>query len=70
MIRFGTAGNCERFYEEGMKSSHQAPAWLAAQGLTAYEYAAGHGVSLGEATARKIGEAAAQCGVCVSIHAP
>ena len=70
LIRFGTAGNCERFYEEGMKSSHQAPAWLAAQGLTAYEYAAGHGVSLGEATARKIGAEASKHGIFVSIHAP
>jgi len=70
MIRFGPAGNCDRFYEEGLKSSHQAPAWIAAQGLNAYEYAAGHGVSIGEATARAIGEAAASSGVSVSIHAP
>jgi len=70
LIHFGTAGNCDRFYEEGMKSSHQAPAWLSAQGLTAYEYSAGHGVSIGEETARKIGAAAGKCAVAVSIHAP
>ncbi len=70
LIHFGTAGNCNRFYEEGFKSSHQAPAWLAAQGLNAYEYAAGHGVSIGEETARKIGASAAEHGVSVSIHAP
>ncbi len=70
MIRFGPAGNCDRFYEEGFKNSHQAPEWIAAQGLNAYEYAAGHGVALKEETARKIGEAAAAHGIAVSIHAP
>ena len=70
MIRFGPAGNCERFYAEGFSSSDQAPAWLAAQGLTAYEYSAGHGVSISEKKARKIGEEAARFGLAVSIHAP
>lgn len=70
MIRFGPAGNCDRFYAEGFKNSHQAPAWIAAQGLTAYEYAAGHGVALKEETARKIGDAAAAHDIAVSIHAP
>ncbi len=70
MILFGPAGNCERFYEEGGKSSVQAPGWVAAQGLTAYEYAAGHGVAVGEATAREIGSQAALHGVTVSLHAP
>ena len=70
MIKFGPAGSCDRFYAEGYKSSDQAPAWIAAQGLDAYEYAAGHGVSLREATARKIGDAAKEAGIAVSIHAP
>ena len=70
MIRFGPAGNCDRFYEEGFKASAQAPAWIAAQGLNAYEYAAGHGVALKEETARQIGEAARTHGISVSIHAP
>ena len=70
MIRFGVAGNCDRFYAEGNKQSVQAPAWLAAQGLSAYEYSSGHGVNVGEETARAIGEAARSAGVAVSIHAP
>ena len=70
MIQFGPAGSCDRFYAEGNKSSEQAPAWIAAQGLGASEYAAGHGVSLKEATARKIGVAAQNAGIAVSIHAP
>ena len=70
MIRFGAAGNCDRFYEEGYKHSVQAPAWLAAQGLSAYEYSAGHGVNVKGETATIIGRAAQQCGIQVSIHAP
>jgi len=70
MIRFGPAGNSGRFYAEGWKSSEQAPAWIAAQGLDAYEYAAGHGLGIGEDAALRIGEAARRAGVAVSIHAP
>ena len=53
MIKFGPAGNCDRFYAEGYKASEQAPAWIAAQGLDAYEYAAGHGLTLKEEKARE-----------------
>lgn len=70
MIHFGPAGNCQRFYEEGFKGSEQAPAWIAAQGLSAYEYAAGHGVSLKDEKARAIGEQARRANIAVSIHAP
>ena len=70
MIKFGPAGNCDRFYAEGYKSSEQAPAWLAAQGLDAFEYAAGHGLGLKEEKARSIGRAAQESGIAVSIHAP
>lgn len=68
--RFGPAGSSDRFHEEGYKSSVDAPRWLAAQGLTAFEYAAGRGVALSEATARAIGSAAASLDVAMSIHAP
>ena len=53
-MRFGPAGNAERFYAEGFKASVQAPEWLAAQGLTAYEYSFGRGVSLSDETAADI----------------
>lgn len=69
-MRFGPAGNAERFYGEGNRSSAQAPDWIAAQGLSAYEYAAGHGVSMGDELAERIGSAAAAAGIAVSIHAP
>ena len=70
MIRFGVAGNCDRFYAEGHKHSEEAPAFLRGMGLNAYEYAAGHGVGLKDEKAALIGEAAKEAGVAVSIHAP
>ena len=70
MIHFGPAGNCERFYAEGFKSSEQAPGWIAAQGLTAYEYSAGHGLALGEEKALAIGAAARKAQIVMSVHAP
>lgn len=70
MTKFGPAGNCERFYEEGHKATVEAPGWLAAQGLNAYEYSAGRGVTLSEKTARAIGEQARLHGVTLSLHAP
>lgn len=73
MIRkaaFGPGGNSESFYAEGHKSTAEAPAWVAARGLDAYEYEAGNGISAGEAALRKIGEAAKQHGILMSLHTP
>ena len=68
--RFGPAGNSESFAAEGYKKSEDAPAWLAAKGLTAFEYQCGRGVRCGEDTAKRIGAAARAHGVQMSIHAP
>ena len=68
--RFGTAGNPEGFYAAGKKQSKQMPGWLRERGLDAYEYQCGKGVTVGEATARAIGQAAAQAGIALSLHAP
>lgn len=67
---FGTAGNPDRFQAEGFKVSKDMPLWLKEKGLDAYEYQCGKGVSVGEATARAIGEKAAQAGIILSLHAP
>lgn len=40
---FGPAGSSASFAAEGHTSTLEAPAWLAARGLTAYEYQCGHG---------------------------
>ena len=55
---FGPGGNCEAFYASGAKATKDAPAWVRSIGLTAYEYEAGRGVSVGEGVLREIGEAA------------
>ncbi len=68
--RFGPAGNPDAFYAAGYKASADMPAWLAAMGLDAYEYQCSRGVTVGEETARTIGEAARLHGVKLSIHAP
>jgi deoxyribonuclease IV len=67
---FGPAGNPQAFYDAGFKASFQMPAWLAAQGLFAYEYQCGRGVNIGEETARALGAAALSAGVQLSLHAP
>ncbi len=69
-IRFGSAGNPDAFYKAGLKSSWQMPAWLAAQGLSAYEYSAGRGVKIGKDSAQKIAEQAQEHNIALSIHAP
>ncbi len=65
--RFGPAGNAEDF---PYKSSADAPKWLMELGLDCYEYQCGKGIHVGEDTARKVGENAAQHGIALSLHAP
>ena len=67
---FGPGGNSESFYDEGFKSTLQAPAWIKARGLDAYEYKAGNGLTAGLATLKKIGEEAKKNGVLMSLHTP
>lgn len=69
-VRFGPAGNSERFYEEGHKRTVETFAWQKALGLTAFEYPFGRGIRLSSDAAREIGEAAAAEGVVISAHAP
>ena len=67
---FGPGGNSESFYDEGKKSTTQAPEWVKLKGLDAYEYEAGNGLTAGEATLAKIGEEARKHGVLMSFHTP
>lgn len=68
-VMFGPAGNSDRFSAEH-RSSLAAPGWIAAMGLECYEYQCGKGVNVGEETAKKMGEAARQAGITLSLHAP
>ena len=64
---FGPAGNADAF---PYKSSVDAPCWLKKIGLDCYEYQCGKGVNIREETARKLGEAARDAGIALSLHAP
>lgn len=68
--KFGPAGNSDSFREQGYRSTMQAPGWLQAMGLTAYEYQCGHGTRVNAATAEGFGRKAAEHGIAVSLHAP
>lgn len=68
--KFGPGGNSESFYADGKKSTVEAPAWVAARGLDAYELQGGNGLRGSDATFAKIGEAAREAGVAMSLHAP
>ena len=70
MIRFGTAGNPDNFYENGGKASADMPAWLKTQGLSAYEYQCGKGVKISAETAEKLGKNARDNGIYLSVHSP
>jgi len=65
--KFGPAGNAQDF---PYKSSVDAPRWMKELGLDCYEYQCGKGVHVGEETARKVGENAAEHGISLSLHAP
>lgn len=66
---FGPAGNCDSF-NRAYKGTVHAPRWLQELGLDCYEYQCGRGVNLGEDTARRIGAAAAEHGIQMSLHSP
>lgn len=70
LAKFGPGGNCERFYEEGHKSSLEIPEWLKEKGLSAYEYECGKGIKISADSAKKLGEAAKAEGITLSVHAP
>ena len=67
---FGPGGNSESFYAEGFKSTLQAPSWIKARGLDAYEYQAGNGLTASDATLAAIGKKAKEHGILMSLHTP
>lgn len=68
--KFGPAGNGKDFYDAGLKSTYQAPAWLKEYGLDAYEYQCGQGVRGSDEVFAKIGDEAKKNGITLSLHAP
>lgn len=70
MVRFGTAGNPDNFYESGYKKSIEMPLWLSEIGLSAYEYQCSKGVKITQKTAEELGKSAKENDIYLSVHAP
>jgi deoxyribonuclease-4 len=70
MVRFGPSGNDVLFWEQGGKSSVNAPAWVRNLGLRAFEVNFGRGLRLSEKMAAAIGEESQKHDVLISAHAP
>ena len=70
MIRFGPSGNSEKFYEDGHKSSVEAPLWLDGMGLRAYEYSFSLGQFLSDEKCKIMLEEAKKYDIKISAHAP
>lgn len=67
---FGPGGNSRAFYDAGLKSTVDAPEWVASIGLDAYEYEAGSGLTASAGTLMLIGQKAKDAGIRMSLHAP
>lgn len=67
---FGPSGHSESYAAEGLTSTADMPAWIAARGLDLFEYSFGRGVRVSSATAKEIGAKCDEFGVEMSVHAP
>lgn len=70
MIKFGPAGNSDSFYNEGFKSTLEAPKWLRERNLDLYEISFGRGIIFTEAYAEKLKIELDKYNIESSIHAP
>lgn len=68
--KFGPSGNSESFYNQGHKSSIDAPKWLSELGLDAYEYQCNKGVNISTEKAEQLGKEAEKYDIQLSIHSP
>ncbi|NCB48442.1 MAG: endonuclease IV [Clostridia bacterium] len=70
MIRFGPSGNGDLFYDQGFKTSLDAPTWLKNRGLNLYEYSFSRGFGVSELIAKTLGEKCRENDIEISVHAP
>ena len=70
MIKFGAAGNEDKFYESGYKHSEQMPKYLSELGVDSYEYQCSRGVRISDEKAKLLKEEALKYNISLSIHAP
>lgn len=69
-VKFGTAGSCEAFYDNGGKSAIEMPKWLKENSLDCFEYQCGRGVRISKDGANDLGKAAKENGIILSVHSP
>lgn len=69
-IKFGPSGNSLAFELAGLSGSENSAIWVKEKGLDCFEYSFGRGVNLSDERAIKIGQAFADAGVEISVHAP
>ena len=70
MIKFGPSGNSQIFYDDGCKTSLEAPKWLKEHNLEAYEYSFGRMFNMSHEKAKELGKNAEENGILISVHAP
>ncbi|MBQ8197213.1 MAG: TIM barrel protein [Clostridia bacterium] len=70
MIKFGPSGNSIAFTIAGNKTSEQSALWVKNMGLDCFEYSFGRGVNMTDERALSIGNAFANAGIEISVHAP
>ena len=70
MIKFGPSGNSASFQAAGKSKSEDSAVWVKDLGLNCFEYSFGRGVNMSDERAKSIGEAFANAGVEISVHAP
>ena len=70
MIKFGVAGNSNKFLRKAIPALFRLAGWCAVRGIDIFEYSFGRGVTLPAATATAIGQKFAEFGVELTVHAP
>lgn len=70
MIKFGTGGNPNDFYDKKYKASEQMPKYLNEMGLDAYEYECSRGVRISDKKAEEIKNQAIKYNISLSVHSP
>lgn len=70
LTRFGPAGSAQSFTAMGYKHTLEMPLYLEQFGLNAFEYQCGRGVRISQEAAAKLGAAAREKDILLSLHAP
>lgn len=70
MVKFGSSGCGDEFYNEGFKGILEVPKWIKDKGLDAFEYSFGHGYQMSTDLAKQAGVLFHEHNIELSLHAP